>query len=392
MWWYLPRSVVTSPTSVKNCKSVHLMHAVSPSLPSHLNVTVLLLAPQHGILERKVQQNDHLTVARLQLHSILKAHLGVPQQTWKKACLMLLYSTSILSPLRDEYLKPFVCASSEPLILLAMMFGRTKRSFSLGFACNASAPSTVRPRCKPLERQPQHAMSSSVGEVSLTLLTDSTSLSCLTAPSFSRSSASSVRNCKEWYVEDHPQAVHTLLTFFCISLMSLIALLSELPCADSSPGSCKQSLSHQRSCYEVRQSLSVSSKRPPSVRLLARYVSSFTNSASGFTKLAASLETYKAIPEGLFKLPLLPLTALPGWAKLMRRYVKSPSTDRAQFLIMEMWKGTGMPKMGTMTVSCRLSTYTLRLSMSLSTGNLSYDLYDTVDFFTLQETDEDDVV
>lgn len=48
----------------------------------------------------------------------------------------------------------------------------------------------------------------------------------------------------------------------------------------------------------------------------------------------------------------------PGCMKLMRKYVKSPSTDWLVFFIIDIWKGVGTPKRGKMTESWRRSKYT----------------------------------
>lgn len=83
-----------------------------------------------------------------------------PSQGWKNALLMLLYKMSTLSPRTDVYRKPFVCASNAPVIRFVTMFGRMYKSFNFG----------------------------------LPLLVERMSVSCFTRSSFSRSSASRVRN------------------------------------------------------------------------------------------------------------------------------------------------------------------------------------------------------
>lgn len=108
-----------------------------------------------------------------------------PSQGWKNAFLILLYRISTLSPLTEVNLNPFVCDSSDPLILFVTMLGLMYRSFSLGFP----------------------------------LLCDSTKVSCLTRSSFSLSSASRVLN------------------FFCTSLISLKPVLRFDDGGDISPGS-----------------------------------------------------------------------------------------------------------------------------------------------------------
>lgn len=108
-----------------------------------------------------------------------------PSHGWKKAFLILLYKISTLSPLTEVNLKPFVCASNDPLILFVTILGLMYKSFSFG----------------------------------LPLLCRRTNVSCFTRSSFSRSSASLVLN------------------FFCTSFIKRKPVLRLEDGGDISPGS-----------------------------------------------------------------------------------------------------------------------------------------------------------